>query len=77
MRYSTDHDVHHFANGVTLVRANPGEAFDLRWWHYDRGHGIILVERGTGKVCGFGGGLGSRQYEKLRRSLHGMMPDAS
>ena len=75
MEHLCNHDVHHFANGVTLVRVGPEYAQDispLQWAPYDRGPGVIVVERGTGRLLGAGAAMGE-PFNMLRRSVEGLL----
>lgn len=50
MIYNCNHDVHRFANGVVLARIDPVAYGRVAVSQYDRGRGVIVVERGTGQI---------------------------
>lgn len=66
-----NHDVHWFANDVVLVRVDTNALGDVMVAPYDRGQGVIVVERGTGRVHEIIGNS-PEQLATLRQSVEGM-----
>lgn len=64
-----NHDVHQFVNDVVLVRIEPGASVMIA--PYDRGQGVIVVERGTGRVREIMGSTPT-QLDALRQTVGGM-----
>ena len=68
-----NHDVHRFASGVVLVRIDPVARGHVMAGQYDCGQGVIVVERGTGRIAEIMAGT-TEQLDALRRDTEGMWP---